>query len=186
LEPADVSVTVAVKVTDWPKTEGLTEELTAVAVVAGVTVKAAVLLVVPVPPSFEVIAPVVLSFVPAVAPNTLTDSVQVLVTGSVPPDKLSDGAPATGAKVPPQVLVAPGGDATTTPAGKLSVNPIPVSATFVFGLAMLKVKVLVAPTRIVVGLNALLMVGGVATVRVAVAAAPLPPSVELTGPVLLR
>ena len=36
--PGAVAVTVAVKVTDWPKTEGLTEEATAVVVLALLTV----------------------------------------------------------------------------------------------------------------------------------------------------
>src|SRR2546427_11628411 len=36
--PGAVAVTVAVKVTDWPNTEGLTEEVTAVAVLALLTV----------------------------------------------------------------------------------------------------------------------------------------------------
>jgi hypothetical protein len=33
-EPGEVTVTIAVKVTDWPKTDGFTEELTAVVVAA--------------------------------------------------------------------------------------------------------------------------------------------------------
>src|SRR5262249_12077074 len=38
MEPGEMSTTVAVKVTDWPDTDGLDEETTAVVVLAGVIV----------------------------------------------------------------------------------------------------------------------------------------------------
>src|SRR5260370_39168299 len=51
---------------------------------------------------------------------------------------------------------------------------------------MVKLSVLLLFNAMLVGLNALLMVGGLATVRVAVLlAAPVPPFVELTAPVEL-
>jgi hypothetical protein len=100
-------------------------------------------------------------------------------------DTLPD--PAVAVAVPPQVLLSPLGVATTRLAGKVSVNPTPVSATVLAdGLVMVMVSALVPFTTMLPGVNALTVVGGLATVRVAVAAAPLPPSVELTGPVLLR
>jgi hypothetical protein len=184
VEPAETSVTVAVKVTGVPKTAGLEDELTVVAVVAWLTTKLAVLLVVPVPPSVEVIAPVVLSLVPAVAPCTLTDTVQLAMVASVPPDKLTELEPPTAVTVPLQVLVTFGVEATTRPAGKLSVTAMPLSATLAFGFVMLKVKVLVPFSGIVVGLNALVIVGALATVRFAVAVLPVPPLVEVTAPVV--
>jgi len=42
-----------------------------------------------------------------------------------------------------------------------------------------------APTGIIVGANALVMVGAVTTVRVDAAVVPVPPFVELTVPVVL-
>jgi len=51
---------------------------------------------------------------------------------------------------------------------------------------MVKLSVLLLFNAMLVGLNALVMVGGLATVRVAVLlAAPVPPLVELTAPVVL-
>jgi hypothetical protein len=51
---------------------------------------------------------------------------------------------------------------------------------------MVIVKALVPFTMMLAGVKALTVVGAVTTFRVAVPAAPVPPSVELTGPVLLR
>ena len=100
-------------------------------------------------------------------------------------DTLPDPAVAVG--VPPQVLVSPLGVATSRLAGKVSVNPTPVNATVLAdGLVIVIVRALVPFTAMLAGVKALTVVGGVATFRVAVPAAPVPPSVELTGPVLLR
>jgi hypothetical protein len=86
--------------------------------------------------------------------------------------------------VPPQVLFRLLGVATTKPAGKLSVKAIPVSVTAAFGLLTLKVKVVVPFSGIVAAPNALVIVGGVATARFAVAVLPVPPLVEVTLPVV--
>src|SRR5260370_16481952 len=51
---------------------------------------------------------------------------------------------------------------------------------------MVKVKVVKPPMGCSGALNALLIVGGATTVRVAEAATTVPPLVELTGPVVLR
>src|SRR5205807_1254942 len=100
-------------------------------------------------------------------------------------DTLPDPAVAVGA--PPQVLVNPLGVATSRLAGKVSVNPTPVSATVLTdGLVMVIVRALVPFAAMMAGTNALAVVGAAITFRVAVLAAPAPPSVELTGPVLLR
>src|SRR5712692_9270690 len=103
------------------------------------TVSVAVLEVVPVPPSVEVTALVVLLLLPAVVPVTFTEKVHVEPAAgdavSVPPDRLMLPLPATAVIVPlPQEPVNPLGFATTTPAGKLSVKPTPLSALAVFGL----------------------------------------------------
>ena len=94
--------------------------------------------------------------------------------------------PATAVAVPPQALVRPLGVDTTSPAGSVSVNATPVSATvFAAGLVTLKVSVVVPLSGIVVGLNALAIEGGATTLRLAEAVPPVPPSVEVTAPVVL-
>src|SRR6266567_8289587 len=105
------------------------------------TANTAVLLVVPVPPSVEVTAPVVLLLLPALVPVTSAENVQDDPAAgdavNVPPDRLMLLLPATAVIVPlPQEPVMLGVAATTTPAGKLSVKAIPLSALAVFGLVM--------------------------------------------------
>src|SRR5579859_1824104 len=181
--PASASVLAAglvmVKVSVVVPFSGMVVGLKALAIEGGATtVSTAVLLVVPVPPSIEVTAPVVLLLLPAVVPATSTEKVQVDPTAgdavSVPPDRLMLPLPAGAVIVPlPQEPVTLGIAATTTPAGRLSVKATPLRALAVFGLVMVKLRVLVA-------LKALLMVGGAMTVRLAFEAFPMPPSVELT------
>jgi hypothetical protein len=74
---------------------------------------------------------------------------------------------------------------TVRPVGKVSLKPTPVSAAVVFGLVMVKVSEVVPFSGMVDGLNELLMVGGATTVIEALAVVPVPPSVELTAPVVL-
>jgi hypothetical protein len=85
--------------------------------------------------------------------------------------------------VPPQIEVDAVG--TVRPLGKVSVNATPVSATVVFGLVSVKVSEVVPLSAIVAAPNALLMLGGAATVRLALAVLPVPPSFELTALVVL-
>jgi hypothetical protein len=104
--------------------------------------------VAPVPPLVEVIAPVVLFFTPEVVPVTLTVTVQVAPTATVPFEKVTELVPAVavtdGAPQLP-LVVSPFGVPTTSPAGKLSVNATPVSATvFPAGLTIVKTSVVVA------------------------------------------
>jgi hypothetical protein len=99
----------------------------------------AVLLTAPVPPSFDVIAPVVLFLIPVVVPVTLTEIVHELFPVTVPPDKLIDPDPATAVVVPLQVVVTFGVFATTKPTGSTSVKPTPVKL-FGFELEMVKVR----------------------------------------------
>src|SRR5262249_42369406 len=96
----------------WPPT-GIDVAPNALVIVGAVnTFSVAVLLVVPVPPSVELIVPVMLAFAPGVSPWTLTLSVQVCVPEPlkpiVPPDRLTVVSPLTGANVPPQLLTTPG------------------------------------------------------------------------------
>src|SRR5712691_3881786 len=145
-----------------------------------ITVSVAVLLVVPVPPSVELTAPVVLPLLPAVVPVTSAENVHVEPAAgdavNVPPDKLMLLLPATAVIVPlPQEPITLGVAATATPAGKLSVKPTPLSALAVFGLVMVKLKVLLEFNATLVGLNPLLIVGGATTVMLAFEVLPVPP-----------
>src|SRR5215510_10888866 len=147
-----------------------------------VTVAFAVLLL---PPSVELTCTeLILS--PAVVPCTFTETAQEALAATVPPDRLTELAPPVAVAVPPQVLFRFGVEATTSPAGRLSVNANPVSVTLLFGLLMLMVSKVVPFNGILVGANVLVTLGGLATINVAVLlVAPVPPLVELTAPVVL-
>src|SRR5258708_27483965 len=94
--------------------------------------------------------------------------------------------PATAVAVPPQVLVSPLGVATTSPAGRLSVNATPASATALAGgLVMVKVSEVVPFSGIPDAPNALTIDGGATTSILADAVPPVPPSVDVTGPATL-
>src|SRR5713101_3399985 len=155
------------------------------------TFRVAVLLTAPVPPSVEVTALVVLFLLPAVVPVTSAEKVHDDPTAGdavrVPPDRLMLPLPATAVIVPlPQVPVTLGVAATATPVGRVSVKATPLRALAVLGLVMVKLSVLLAFSAMLVGLKALLMVGGATTVKLAVLlVAPAPLSVELMAPVVL-
>ena len=121
----------------------------------------------PFPPCVEVTALVVLSFVPAVAPVTVTLKLQLALAASAPPLK----AIAFGAVVvrePPHVDVGPL-VATVKPAGNVSVKPMPLSAEPMFGFVIVNVSVDVFPVKMDAGENDLARTGGAITVRDAVA-----------------
>jgi hypothetical protein len=123
--------------------------------------------VLPVPPSVDVTAAVVLFFVPAVAPVTVTLKVHLLFAASDPPMK----AIVLGAVVdnePPQVAVGPL-VARVRPAGNVSVNPIPDSELEEFGLLITKDNVDTLPVNTEVGENDLPRTGGATTVSESVA-----------------
>lgn len=149
------------------------------------TVRVAVLLVAPVPLSVELMVLVVLDFAPEVVPFTSTLMEHEPLDTRVPPNKLIVLVPAVAVSVPLHVLLVLGAEATCTPEGKVSLKATPVSAKPGFGLLMLKVTVLVPFSGMLVGENALLMVGGLATTRFAVAVLPVPPFVEVTLPLVL-
>jgi hypothetical protein len=128
------------------------------------TVNDAVLLVAPIPTSVEVIALVVLSFVPAVVPVTAIVKIQFEPAAgeavNVPPDRLTLLLPAVAVIVPlPHEPVTFGVAATTSPAGRLSVNPTPLRPLVVFGLLMVKLNALLEFNGILVGLNDFVIVG---------------------------
>jgi len=149
------------------------------------TVNIAVLLLAPVPPSVEVIAPVVLALTPRIVPVTLIATVQEAPGVSEAPDKLMAPPPELAEGVPEQVLLNPLGLATTTPDGKESEKAMLFSVTTELGLLMLKVRLVLPPTGMSEAPKALLMVAGSPTFTVAEAVLPVPPLVELTAPLVL-
>src|SRR5689334_1461971 len=140
--------------------------------------------VLPVPASVDVTW-TLLFFTPAVVPCTFTEIVQLALAANVPAERLMLPDPATAVAVPPQVLFNALGVATTNPAGRLSVNAMPLSATPVFGLLMVNVSDVVPFNGMLAAPNALVIDGGEATVRLAEAVLPVPPFVEVTFPVVL-
>ena len=149
------------------------------------TVMLAVLLVAPGPLSVEETGPVVLFSTPAATPVTLSEIEQEPFAASVPPARVTDPEPAAAVTVPPHVVVKALGVATASPAGRASVNATPVSATPLLGLLMVKLSEVELFSRTLARPNALAIVGGVATVRLAEAVFPVPPFVDVTLPVVL-
>lgn len=103
-----------------------------------------------VPDSFELMNPLTLVCGPLVTATMLTLAVQEPLAGMVPPfglPKVSVVAPLVGDQVgePPQVVLAPGVDATSRPAGRVSVKVTPVNGKLL-GLASVKVNVEMALT----------------------------------------
>ena len=117
---------------------------------------------------------------------TATLMVQEPLTGIVPPDRPIEAEPAFAVNVTPQEPVRLFGEATTMPAGRLSVNETPESAiVFADGLDAVKVRVEAPFGAINVGAKVSASDGGPMTVRLADAVPPVPPAVELTVPVVL-
>jgi hypothetical protein len=176
---------VMVKVKDVVAFKEIVAGLNTLAIDGGATTLMLAEAVPPVPPSVEVTLPEVLFLVPAVVPVTSTEKVQEEPAAgdavSVPPDKLMVLLPAVAVIVPlPQEPVILGVAATTSPAGRVSLKPTPLSALAVFGLVMVKLRVLLAFNAMLVGLKALLIVGGATTVIEAFDVLPVPPLVEET------
>src|SRR5581483_6004699 len=144
--------------------------------------------VAPLPPSVEVIASVVFVSAPAADATTFTEKVHEVLTARFPPVRVTLVSPALAVIVPvPQVPVNPLGVAMASPVGKVSVKPMPVSATvFAAGLLMVKLRVVVPPSGTEGAANVLVILGGATTVSVAVLlATPAPVSVAVIGPVVL-
>ena len=135
----------------------------------------------PVPPSVEVTFPVVLFCVPAAIPVTFTENAQELLAAIVPPLRLITFVPAVAVIVPaPHVPVRPLGVEITRPAGSVSLNATPVSATVVLELVMVKLSEVEPFSGMLAAPNALIMTGAPTTLIEALDVLPVPPSVELT------
>jgi hypothetical protein len=138
--------------------------------------------VLPAPAVVEV-TETLLFFTPAVVPMTFTLKVHDPLAANVAPDRLALLDPAVAVIVPPpQLPLSPFGVATTRPEGKLSVNATPVSEIeLAIGLVIVKLSEVEPFREIVAAPNDFAIVGGDATLRLAVAVLPVPPFVELTA-----
>src|SRR5262249_37185 len=139
--------------------------------------------VLPVPPLVEVTAPVVLVYWPDAAPVTVTENWHWPLAAIVAPVReMPVGAVVV--TVPPQIVAE--ALPTVKPGGSVSVDATPVRAIGVAaGVGGVKVREVVALSAMVEGLNTLAIEGGPSTLIEAEAVPPVPPSVELTLPVVL-
>ena len=133
--------------------------------------------VLPVPPLVE-LTWTLLFLTPAVVPVTFTETVQDAPGARLAPDKDTDDDPSAAAAVPPHVLFNALGVATISPAGRLSVNATPFRVRLALVLVRVKVRLVVPFSGIVVAPKALVMLGGLITVRFAEEVLPFPASVE--------
>ena len=118
---------------------------------------------------------------------TLRLNVQEPFAGSVAPDRETAVAPAVAVMAPPpQEPFWFAGVAIVSPVGRASVKPTPVSGiVFTAGFANVKLSVVVPFRGMVAAPNDFVMVGGAMTVRLADDVEPVPPSVDVTAPVVL-
>ena len=138
----------------------------------------------PVPASVEVTV-TLLSFTPAVAPVTFTDTVHDAPGARLAPDKLAVEDPSAAVAVPLQVLVRLPGVATIRPAARLSVNAIPFWVRLMLLLLSVKLRLAKPFSGIVAAPKTLKIAGALITVRSAEDVLPLPASAELMVTLLL-
>lgn len=137
----------------------------------------------PVPPSVELTAPVTLFWTPTVVPVTFTEMVHVPLGAKEALASVTEPEPATAVIVgsPQPLLVKPLLElATVKPTGSVSLNPTPLKPLPLLGLVMVKVRLVELPTPMMAAPKALVIKGGAATTRVAIAVLPVPPLVEVT------
>src|SRR5260370_19637499 len=152
-----------VKLSEVEPFSGMLAAPNALMITGGATTAMPAFEVLPVPPSADVTS-TLLFCIPAVIPVTFTVIVQVEPAAGdaviVPPDRLTLPLPATAVIVPlPQEPVKPFGVATCRPAGRLSVNATPLSATLVFGLLLTNVSVVLVFLGMLAAPQFLVMVG---------------------------
>jgi hypothetical protein len=130
----------------------------------------------PMPPSVEVTLPVTLFWVPGIVLATLTEKVHDPLAASDAPERLITFVFGVAVIVPPPQLPDRPllGLVITSPAGNVSLNPIPVIVFDEFGLVIVKLSEVAAPSGMLAAPNALLIVGGVSTVTDAADVLPVP------------
>ena len=132
---------VIVKVSDVVAFSAMLLGLKTFAIEGGATTLIEAEAVPPVPPSVDVMFPVVLFCVPAAMPVTLTENVQLALAARVAPLRLIAFVPWVAVIVPPpQEPVRPFGVEITRPAGNVSLKPTPVNPAVVLGFVMVKLK----------------------------------------------
>jgi hypothetical protein len=173
---------VMVKVSVETPLTAISVGLNALAIEGGATTSMEADAVPPVPPSVEVIDPVVLFCVPGAMPTTFTENVHEAEAASVAPDRLTVENPETDPveAAPVQVLVRPLGVATLRPAGSVSPKPMPLRDVLGFEFWTVKVSVVLPFSGMLAAPNALISVGGAAIVIDALDVLPTPLSVALT------
>jgi len=131
----------------------------------------------------EVTLPVVLVYWPAAAPVTVIENWHWLLTAMVAPERaIPVGAVVV--KVPPQTVAV--ALATVRPVGRVSLNATPTAGSgFAAGLVIVNVSEVVAFNPMPDGLNTFAIDGGASTFKLAEAVPPVPPSVDVTLPVVL-
>lgn len=136
------------------------------------------LAVLPVPPFVELTLPVVLVNCPETAPVTVTLNWHWLFVAMVAPERAMPVGAAV-VRLPPHTLDVP--LATLRPAGNVSVNATPASATVLAaGLVRVNVSDVVPLRGIVEEPNDFAIEGGATTVMPAEAVPPVPPSFDVT------
>src|ERR1700722_703265 len=109
-----------------------------------------------------------------------------LPAATVPPVRVITPVPAVVVRVPAPHTFGVDDVATVRPVGSVSVKVTPVRATLLAaGFVIVKDRVVVLLTGIEAAPKVLLSEGGASTFRVANASVPVPPSVEVTFPVVL-
>ena len=138
--------------------------------------------------SVDVTVLVVLVTEPTTEPSlfTLIPKLQLAPAGRLAPLNVIRLLPAGAPIVPPShTPVSPFGVDITRPAGSMSENARASSVTILFGFARVSVRVVSEPGVILTSPNALVRVGGEATITVASAVLPVPPLEEVTCTELL-
>jgi hypothetical protein len=110
----------------------------------------------------------------------LTENVQAALAANVAPLRLTLPPPAAAVMVPPpQEPLSPLGVATTSPPGKVSVKPTPVNEVPVFGLLMVKLRLVLPFSGMDATPKLLLIDGGAITVTDVMAVPPVPPLADV-------
>ena len=122
--------------------------------------------VLPVPPLVDVTV-TLLFFTPAVVPVTFNEIVQLAPGARLAPLTLAEDEPLTAAAVPEQVEFRFAGVAATKPAGRLSVNAIPLRVEFALGFVRVNVRLVEPFSAMLAAPKTLVIAGGAMTVRLA-------------------
>lgn len=172
------------KVSEVEPFRGMLAAPNALMIIGGAVEESVALDVLPVP-AFAEVTVTLLFFTPPVVAVTFAETTHVAPVAKVAPARVTEVEPAAAVAAPPQLLLRALGVETTKPAGRVSVKATPVSATtFAGGLVIVKLSEVEPFTGTLAAPKALVITGGLATVRFAVAVLPVPPFVELTEPVV--